>query len=325
MTTGASHAPERGRTDLRSRLHARSRARCRDRRLYQREGRHPARALLGRCRLDAGRRPRSTTISAASFDYDMIIKTIKDILAERPYQSGRDPGRRDRQHCLAHPRAARVTVKIEKLDKEPGAVGVEIVRPKGERLTMPGRTLRAPSQSRAACGRGAARSWSSLAAAWCARPSSTLGSMPSLQAPRPVVVVPGGGALADEVRACRAQLGFGDRRGPPHGAARHGSTRLGRRGLAPGLRGWRHRRCVARCARPRAGRGVGALRPGRRAHRHPQSWTITSDSLALWLARPHRRRALSISSSRSRGSAQRRSAPSSSPATASSMTPFPPC
>jgi dihydroneopterin aldolase len=30
--------------------------------------------------------------------------------------------------CLAHPRAASVKVKIEKLDKEPGAVGVEIVR-----------------------------------------------------------------------------------------------------------------------------------------------------------------------------------------------------
>ena len=35
------------------------------------------------------------------------------------------------RHCLAHPRAARVVVKIEKLDKEPGAVGVEIVRAKG--------------------------------------------------------------------------------------------------------------------------------------------------------------------------------------------------
>ena len=31
------------------------------------------------------------------------------------------------------------------------------------------------------------------------------------QAPRPVVVVPGGGALADEVRSCQSQLGFGDR------------------------------------------------------------------------------------------------------------------
>ena len=34
-------------------------------------------------------------------------------------------------HCLAHPRASAVTVRIEKLDKEPGAVGVEIRRGKG--------------------------------------------------------------------------------------------------------------------------------------------------------------------------------------------------
>ena len=36
------------------------------------------------------------------------------------------------RHCLAHPRAARVTVSIEKLDKDPGAVGVEVVRSKRE-------------------------------------------------------------------------------------------------------------------------------------------------------------------------------------------------
>ncbi len=36
------------------------------------------------------------------------------------------------QHCLAHPRAARVTVGIEKLDKDPGAVGVEVMRSKRE-------------------------------------------------------------------------------------------------------------------------------------------------------------------------------------------------
>jgi hypothetical protein len=32
--------------------------------------------------------------------------------------------------CLGHPRAQSVRVMIEKLDKEPGAVGVEIVRGK---------------------------------------------------------------------------------------------------------------------------------------------------------------------------------------------------
>ena len=36
------------------------------------------------------------------------------------------------RRCLAHPRAARVKVTIEKLDKEPGAVGVEIVRTRAE-------------------------------------------------------------------------------------------------------------------------------------------------------------------------------------------------
>jgi hypothetical protein len=34
------------------------------------------------------------------------------------------------RHCLKHPRVARVTVTIEKLDKDPGAVGVEIIRSK---------------------------------------------------------------------------------------------------------------------------------------------------------------------------------------------------
>ena len=103
--------------------------------------------------------------------------------------------------------------------------------------------------------------------------------------PRPIVVVPGGGALADEVRAAQARLGFGD------GAA--------------------HR--MALLAMDQLAWAVGALRPGFEvgdtedamraalaqgrvavwapytlvADRRdiPQSWTVTSDSLALWLAR----------------------------------------
>ena len=42
-----------------------------------------------------------------------LVETLADEIASR---------------SLAHPRAASVKVKIEKLDKEPGAVGVEIVR-----------------------------------------------------------------------------------------------------------------------------------------------------------------------------------------------------
>jgi dihydroneopterin aldolase len=61
-------------------------------------------------------------------DYDMIIATIKDILAEGHINLVETLADEIATRCLAHPRAASVKVKIEKLDKEPGAVGVEIVR-----------------------------------------------------------------------------------------------------------------------------------------------------------------------------------------------------
>ena len=61
-------------------------------------------------------------------DYDMIIKTIKDILAEGHINLVETLAAEIATRCLAHPRAVSAKVKIEKLDKEPGAVGVEIVR-----------------------------------------------------------------------------------------------------------------------------------------------------------------------------------------------------
>jgi dihydroneopterin aldolase len=64
-------------------------------------------------------------------DYDMIISTIKGILAEGHINLVETLADEIATSCLAHPRAALVRVKIEKLDKEPGAVGVEIVRRKG--------------------------------------------------------------------------------------------------------------------------------------------------------------------------------------------------
>lgn len=66
-----------------------------------------------------------------TFDYDMIIAGIKGIIARGHINLVETLAEEIADHCLAHPRAARVVVKIEKLDKEPGAVGVEIVRAKG--------------------------------------------------------------------------------------------------------------------------------------------------------------------------------------------------
>jgi dihydroneopterin aldolase len=64
-------------------------------------------------------------------DYDMIIETIKDALAQGHINLVETLADEIATRCLAHPRAASVKVKIEKLDKEPGAVGVEIVRRRG--------------------------------------------------------------------------------------------------------------------------------------------------------------------------------------------------
>ncbi|MBK5197187.1 MAG: dihydroneopterin aldolase [Methyloceanibacter sp.] len=65
-----------------------------------------------------------------AFDYDTIIKGIKSIIARGHINLVETLAEEVAEQCLAHPRAAAVTVKIEKLDKEPGAVGVEIMRSK---------------------------------------------------------------------------------------------------------------------------------------------------------------------------------------------------
>jgi aspartokinase-like uncharacterized kinase len=102
--------------------------------------------------------------------------------------------------------------------------------------------------------------------------------------PQPIVVVPGGGALADEVRACQQRLGFGD-------TSAHRMALLAMDQLAWAVAGLR------------SGFAVGtteaelhaALDQGRVAVWAPyglianragieESWRLTSDSLALWLA-----------------------------------------
>jgi 5-(aminomethyl)-3-furanmethanol phosphate kinase len=103
-------------------------------------------------------------------------------------------------------------------------------------------------------------------------------------APLPIVVVPGGGALADEVRACQSRLGFGD-------ASAHRMALLAMDQLAWAVAGLRQGFSVgATEAELRA-----ALDRGQVAVWAPyaliaertdieESWRLTSDSLALWLA-----------------------------------------
>jgi len=67
-----------------------------------------------------------------TLDYDYVINGIKAIIARGHINLVETLAEDVAQHCLAHPRATRVMVVIEKLDKDPGAVGVKIVREKRE-------------------------------------------------------------------------------------------------------------------------------------------------------------------------------------------------
>jgi aspartokinase-like uncharacterized kinase len=100
----------------------------------------------------------------------------------------------------------------------------------------------------------------------------------------PVILVPGGGALADEVRACQARLGFGE-------AAAHRMALLAMDQLAWAVAGLRQGFTVGTSEAEL--RGVIAdglvavwapygLIAGRTDVE--ESWRLTSDSLALWLA-----------------------------------------
>jgi 5-(aminomethyl)-3-furanmethanol phosphate kinase len=103
-------------------------------------------------------------------------------------------------------------------------------------------------------------------------------------APQPIVVVPGGGALADEVRACQQRLGFGD-------ASAHRMALLAMDQLAWAVAGLQQGFAVgATEAHLRAVLGsgsVGVWAPYALVSERTDlegTWRLTSDSLALWLA-----------------------------------------
>jgi dihydroneopterin aldolase len=100
----------------------------------------------------------------------------------------------------------------------------------------------------------------------------------------PIVVVPGGGALADEVRSCQSRLGFGD-------PAAHRMALLAMDQLAWAVAGLHQRFAVGATEhelRAVLDRGsVAVWAPYALIAERTDieaSWRLTSDSLALWLA-----------------------------------------
>lgn len=63
--------------------------------------------------------------------YDVLTDAVRDGLADRRYDLLETLAERIAAQILTHPRAAQVSVTIEKLDRGPGALGVTIVRRTG--------------------------------------------------------------------------------------------------------------------------------------------------------------------------------------------------
>jgi aspartokinase-like uncharacterized kinase len=103
-------------------------------------------------------------------------------------------------------------------------------------------------------------------------------------APCPVVVVPGGGALAQEVRACQQRLGFGDRAAHRMALLAMDQLAWAVSGLRPGFEvGDTEQALRLSLAQGRVAVWAPYTLVANRRD-IPESWTVTSDSLALWLA-----------------------------------------
>jgi len=69
--------------------------------------------------------------------YDLVTEAITEELASERLNLLETLAERIAERILAEPQAMRVFVRIEKLDRGPGALGIEIVRSKGEQVAAP--------------------------------------------------------------------------------------------------------------------------------------------------------------------------------------------
>lgn len=67
----------------------------------------------------------------AILSYDVLTRAVDTALADRRYDLVETLAERIAAEVLAHPRAARIAVTVEKLDRGPGALGVSIMRDSG--------------------------------------------------------------------------------------------------------------------------------------------------------------------------------------------------
>lgn len=103
-------------------------------------------------------------------------------------------------------------------------------------------------------------------------------------AEQPIVIVPGGGALADEVRSCQQQLGFGDASAHRMALLAMDQLAWAVAGVKPGFEvGTTEEALRAILARGHVAVWAPSALIAERADVEA-TWRLTSDSLALWLA-----------------------------------------
>ncbi|GLS38457.1 dihydroneopterin aldolase [Mesorhizobium tianshanense] len=224
------------------------------------------------------------------FSYDIIMDGIRTIVARGHVQLSEALAEQVATYILENPRVVRVTVRVEKLELGPGGVGVEIERKrqsagrgvasgsagrKGQSAVSQPRQERPEVVRRAVVKLGGSTVRAAELESWIA---ALAGSK------LPVVIVPGGGLFADQVRETQIRMDFSDT--AAHAMAILAMEQFGQiildrdERLAPA-------RSLQEMARASDAGKVPVWLPSSLALSAPDipvSWDITSDSLAAWLA-----------------------------------------
>jgi dihydroneopterin aldolase len=224
------------------------------------------------------------------FSYDIIMDGIRTIVARGHVQLSEALAEQVATYILENPRVVRVTVRVEKLELGPGGVGVEIERKrqsagrgvasgsagrKGQSAVSQPRQERPEVVRRAVVKLGGSTVRAAELESWIA---ALAGSK------LPVVIVPGGGLFADQVRETQIRMDFSD-------TAAHAMAILAREQFGQVILDRDERLAPARSLQEMtraldAGK-VPVWLPSSLALSAPDipvSWDVTSDSLAAWLA-----------------------------------------
>ncbi|TIN79464.1 (5-formylfuran-3-yl)methyl phosphate synthase [Mesorhizobium sp.] len=229
------------------------------------------------------------------FSYDIIMDGIRTIVARGHVQLSEALAEQVATYILENPRVVRVTVRVEKLELGPGGVGVEIERkrqsagrgvasgPAGRK--DPGAVSR-PRQERPDAVRRAVVKPSVVKLGGSTVHAAELESWIAALAGSklPIVIVPGGGLFADQVRETQIYMDFSD-------TAAHAMAILAMEQFAQVILDRDERLAPARSLEE-MGRALDAGKipvwlPSSLALPAPDipaSWDVTSDSLAAWLA-----------------------------------------